>query len=93
MDGFDEALKAEEAAGAFIETWTKRWLLESYGVVTWADLNINNIQVTSLLTLHGVCLLIKTVQLHRHMLAMHMHTNLKVQSRRHIYSEVVCLQH
>lgn len=75
----------------FEETRRKRWLLDGYRVVAWANLDVDDVQISSLLTLYCVCSFVETAQLHSHVLAMHVHSYFEIHSGGDIHSEVVRL--
>ena len=54
VNWFKETLKTEEAAGWYILIARKSHLFNSDCVVSWANLNIKNVEISSLLTLDGV---------------------------------------
>ena len=68
-------------------------LLDRDAVVTWADLDVQDVEVAPLLAEDGLATSTKSRELQGHMAVDQMHSHLKVQSRRHVHSEVVRLEH
>jgi hypothetical protein len=67
-------------------------LLECYGVVSWSDLDIKDIEVASLLSLDSVSSLVKSTQLQDNLVGKQMRSDFKVHSGCDVDSEVVGLE-
>jgi hypothetical protein len=67
-------------------------LLDSHGVISRSNLNINDVQVASLLALYSVGSLVERTELQSNVMAQHMHPDLEVEARSHVDSEVVRFQ-
>ena len=94
VDRFDDSLEAENSASILrlMPSETDSSLLQCDRVVSRCDFSVQNVEISTLLSLDGESMFVEVAHLHGHLRVEHIHTHLEVHSGSHINSEVVSLK-